>query len=589
MKSRTPGIVAVCAIAWSVVQIADAIAQQNIKSCREGSPLPSVLWPSRACLAVNFFDGGLAGFWKGRGLAGLGIMVPELFHWHLVWLAFFVVGIYAREEIAIALQRARWFVGPILALSVYWFGMRDFGGFDFSIIVDSAYRVMHGEVLYRDVYCSLAPGMFLPAAMAFSLLGIKWSSLCILNASFALVTFYWLWWLLDRLGVESPVFAALAIESCGVISISFWWYNPITSIMAAVFALSCWLRIRYDSIPVRMSLCLSMAALALTKPNTAAPMLLVGCVAVLWRDRTAILEMLGATGLACAVLLMAHIPIGSLIGDGLLISVSRAGNDPWIGWRINGITDTIRALLIVAMLLASILAQWKRIGHRMLAFGCVLTAAIAMTTNGEVKEVDTPLLIVASLIATTLPFSYTCTGTWQWQRLDYWARSLRMAAMSAAILCCFYMGESRYRVATIGEHRFHEWDQERQVEPLAFFQGFQGSPTLERTIQQAQLAARGSVFYGSRLEWMYAATGRPSPKGFPIWWDPASSFPKTLTEHFEHVWEDKHFDTLIFCRWDAPFYGPEFGEAILTDYSIDNRYSELTVFRRKKPQWTAGH
>jgi hypothetical protein len=201
-----------------------------------------------------------------------------------------------------------------------------------------------------------------------------------------------------------------------------------------------------------------------------------------------------------------------------------------------------------------------------------LAAAVAMTTNGEIKEVDMPLVIVAAIMCA---FPRACPA---------WSSRLRTAVLAAIILGSFYMGYSRYRVANIGEHRFHEWDLPRQNEPLPFFEGIQASPTLERTIRQAQVAAQGSVFYGSRLEWMYAATGRPSPEGLPVWWNPAAAFPETLTEHFEHAWIDKRFDTLIFCRWDAPFYGPEFGEIILRDYTLDNRYSELTVFRRKKPK-----
>ena len=51
----------------------------------------------------------------------------------------------------------------------------------------------------------------------------------------------WLRWLLGSL-LESQLaatFMAIVIESAAVLSLSFWWYNNVTAIVATVFLLSC--------------------------------------------------------------------------------------------------------------------------------------------------------------------------------------------------------------------------------------------------------------------------------------------------------------------------------------------------------------
>ncbi|HXI43463.1 MAG TPA: hypothetical protein VNH83_26010 [Bryobacteraceae bacterium] len=564
---RFPALAAICAIAWSVVRIADAVIAVNIKECREWSSLPLILWAGVNCVVFN---------------GGKSARVPELLHWELVTAVLIVIAVASASLVAPVIERAKWILGALMAECVYWFGMHQFGGYDFAVTVESAYRVLQGQIPYRDFFCSLPPLFFLPAAMAFRLFGVHWYALQILAAVFAFVTFYWLAWLFRKSGCEHPVLAALAIEVGSMVSLSFWWYNNVTAIVAAIFALSCfaWERAKDPHWTVRASFCASMAMLALAKPNTAALILLAGFIYVLRVDRTVIVETVLAAVIAVSALSLHGISVGNLFADYLMVATARGTSDPWIGWRINGLDDNLRAFVQVSIFLTALIAGWKSV--RWLSWVCVAVALLAMTTNGEMKEVDCALLVVAVAVS--------CH--------DGKAKRFAAMALTVLIFCGFYMGLSRYRVATIGEHRFHEYSQDEVQPPTAFFKGFYGSGTLKRTIEQAELAAHvgpkfcnkqglcvdmdaPNVFYGPRLEWMYAATGRKSPAGLPIWWDPVSAFPKETTDSIIQRWQDMQFDTLIFCRWDAPFYEVTFGRAILDGYYLDNRYSELTVFRRK--------
>jgi hypothetical protein len=66
-----------------------------------------------------------------------------------------------------------------------------------------------------------------------------------------------------------------------------------------------------------------------------------------------------------------------------------------------------------------------------------------------------------------------------------------------------------------------------------------------------------------------------------VWWDPNTSFPQSQYPALIERWKSHKFETLIFLRFDATFYNYDFGQAILSDYEPDTRYSCLTVFRRK--------
>lgn len=549
-----------------MVRIADAVIAFNIKECREVAPLPKALWLGVNCVVF-----------------GKSARVPQLLHWEIVTAVLIVIAIVSASYVSPWIEKEKWALGPAVATCVYWFGMHQFGGYDFAVTVESAYRVLQGHIPYRDFFCSLPPLFFLPAAGAFRVFGVHWYALQILAAAFACGTFYWLSWLFKKSGCEYPALAALAIEVGSMVSLSFWWYNNSTAVIATIFALSCfaWARSSPPSWSVRLSFCASMAILALGKPNTAALVLLAGFIFVLRVDRSVVVETLGAGLLAFSALALQGISVENLFADYLMIATGRGYSDPWIGWRINGLDDNLRAFVQVSLFLAALIAA--RRSARWLSWTCAAIALLAMTTNGEMKEVDCALLVVAVAVSCG-------SGI---------AKRISAMALAVLIICGFYMGLSRYRVATIGEHRFHEYNQDEVQPPTAFFKGFYGSGTLKRTIEQAELAAVAgpakfcnknglcidmdapNVFYGPRLEWMYAATGRKSPVGLPIWWDPVSAFPKETTESIIQRWQDMRFDTLIFCRWDAPFYGVTFGRAILDDYDLDTRYTELTVFRRK--------
>src|SRR5438045_7683661 len=103
----------------------------------------------------------------------------------------------------------RTLTGLILAALALSFGMRQFGGYDCSMLVEAAWRQHLGQRPYTDFPCTLPPGFFLPLRWAFATLGVSWWSLVALNAALVAVAVPLLSALLEVAGI-APCVALLA-------------------------------------------------------------------------------------------------------------------------------------------------------------------------------------------------------------------------------------------------------------------------------------------------------------------------------------------------------------------------------------------
>lgn len=126
-----------------------------------------------------------------------------------------------------------------LAAFVFHFGNQQFGGFDFSILVDTAWRQFLGQTPYTDFVSTMPAGFNLGLKYAFDLMGPSWDSQLYATAIFACASLLWNYWLLGKL-VETKLAAflmALIIECAAILTLDFWWYNNITAVTATIFFL----------------------------------------------------------------------------------------------------------------------------------------------------------------------------------------------------------------------------------------------------------------------------------------------------------------------------------------------------------------
>lgn len=124
-----------------------------------------------------------------------------------------------------------WEWGSVATMSLLAFAASAFSGsrglfaFDEAILFDGGFRVLSGQVPYRDFLIPFGPIPFLLQSMFFGLFGVNWPAFlahaALFNAAAAVIT----WWLVRRVGPEHPSVRIIAMVAAG--ATAAWFYPPV--------------------------------------------------------------------------------------------------------------------------------------------------------------------------------------------------------------------------------------------------------------------------------------------------------------------------------------------------------------------------
>jgi hypothetical protein len=485
-------------------------------------------------------------------------------------------------------------LGIALFMLILRFGMRQFGGFDHSVLVDVAWRLMQGQKPYVDFPCTLPPGFFLGAKYAFQIFGIKWRSLILVTAVFSLGLYSWALWLLLRIVAERywALLLAVTIQATSLLLVSYWWYNPITSASAANFLLSATLFWhRPDDKAARLSYSLALLLFVLMKPNIVG--IIVPLVSIVFafsrRHRTKMLSLSAIAFVAFVLFLkLNEVTLPNLLNG--YLAVARRGTS--LDQFLQDLPPVEKRLSIVAFVLTllpflvSVVAAFPRLFARCPWFGLagVLGGSYGFLTNGELKLVDLPPVLVGSfLVAAELRRN---PGHRSGALLELSPGWRRYAAALCIILVFsgFAQGLTRHRVKAIGPGAFFQYNLTRHPFPDGFFKGlYSGEVFWEVNQQIGDLLRResnASVAFGPRLQWSYVVFNKTSPPNQPIWWHPGVSFVSTDEPRYVARFLDARYDLLVLNKNDATYLPDYFLKSLAQRYTVDQSYSRLTVLRR---------
>ncbi len=476
-----------------------------------------------------------------------------------------------------------------IGLFVCYFGNKQFGGYDFSILIDTGWRLVSGQRPYADFVCTTPPGFYLGLKYAFAIFGASWNAQLYATAILGGVSFCWIFWLLSGL-MESRLAGFLltvAIECAAVLTLDFWWYNNVTAITATICFLSSLAFLKRPfSIGMQLSWIVSSALLCLMKPNVAG--LLAGGAVVLMFVATGHRVRFALLTIAGCLLALTLLGINGISPVGLFASYAAAaagrGAISNFGFREYAIFDLVRIRVCVAALSLPFLLWvprfWKTVRQRDVATAAYLllfvlapaVSILGMFTNGELKDVEWSIFLASAGVLV-----FTSTDRWRLRRFY-------VAFLCALIASDLYIGAERVRVAGIGPHLFFEWDAD--VSPgTPFFDDLRASARFHAVVEQISEVLKQNpqpVFFGPRLEFSYAVFGLGSPRHLPVWWHPGTSFRAADEPQLLAAWRGDRFATLIFLKNDYTYYSPAFLRLVEGSYAEDERYSELTVFHAKK-------
>lgn len=478
-----------------------------------------------------------------------------------------------------------------LAASIWLLGMRQFGGYDHSAMIEAGWLQLSPLVPFKDYPCTFPPLFFLGDKYALLLFGVRWSAFVLLMAVFAVLSFLFLTRQFRTLGFPAVGATGLALttELGTAVVCSYWWHNPVTSIVA-VMVFSSSLVCLAHAADWRNWVLLGVAStlLVLSKPN-AWP--IAGCVCLLYATRDTKLRTRALAAVIASVAISAVLCwLNGLNPAGVLrtySAIAETRGDPlsMIGlrdlapaergimlWSIAAIVLLFLAIVVEAR--GELLRYWREYACCAVTGGTSLAMA---SMNYELKTSDLMPLVLALAVAAFRP--------WSKRRLDGVGRVATAVVIVFFLTLSAYWSVTRERVRGIGERMFFEQVPTQEI-PTGFFAGLHSGPRLIAVLGQVEQALHKypskKVFFGPRMEFSYAAFHRDPPAGLPIWWHPGSSYPVRDFWAISRNFENSDFDVLIFLKDDytrMPF------SAVLNklrSYDRITEFSELDVYVQRK-------
>ena len=488
------------------------------------------------------------------------------------------------------------FLGISIFLSIWKFGMCQFGGFDHSVVVEVGWRLIQGQKVHVDFPCTLPVGFFLGAKYAFKMFGVRWESLIFMTAGFSLMLYAWSLWLALRVFSEKylALLLAVTIQAMSMVLVSYWWYNPITSATAALFLLSATLLWHHaEDKSARASYFCALLLIALMKPNIAGIIVPLITIVFLFSRRHRI-QILILSALAFATFIL-FLKLNDVNFSNLLkgyFAVAQRGMS--MAQFLQDLCPTERLLskatfvLAIVPALISIITNFTRMFDRCpwLGLAGIVGGSYGFLTNGEMKLVDlVPVLIGSFLVTAELRKDL---GGKDDVNLNWSSAARRYVTASCIILTIsgLAQGIMRERVFYIGLGTFFQYSLPAKIFPDGFFKGLHsGDIFLEMNQQIEELIRKepnSTIAFGPRMQWGYAVFNKPSPRYQPIWWHAGVAFAKSDEPMYVNGFFERHFDLLILNKNDVILFPDYFIHSLGYYYTIDQSYSRLTVLRRKK-------
>ena len=490
-------------------------------------------------------------------------------------------------------QALVWATAFLLAAAILKLGMIQFGGFDHSALIDMGWRIHLGQKPFRDFPCTMPPLFYLGAGWAFNAFGVSWRSLVLLTSVFSFATFLWSYFLLEKILRDrfGAWLFSLMIQVCTTVVVSYWWYNPVTTVVAVICFLSFWgLFETTEDWWGRISSVASLSLLSLAKPNIAG-LLIVGTLliglfsGVRW---TVIAIMTLSAAIALVTLAVAGInPLEVVAGYMGIAARGATLNQLFqdIGLREKILFSGVLLSLLIPWLIhpVRVFSRWNE--HRQWLALLGLTAGLyGFITNGEAKIVDVPLVFICSVLGLCfLPGKGDAD-----QRIAIlpgfrWKGYFPVLACVLVGIACA-QAVTRHRVEAIGPWMFFQHRLSDRPPTPVFFKGLRTGEIFPEVCSEVDTvlsqSGRSSVYFGPRMQWAYAAFGVKPPLGQPSWWHPGVSFPNSMESNYIKAWASKKFDTVVFFKNDMTYMSPEFREILNKDYTIDQSSPCLTVLHR---------
>jgi hypothetical protein len=465
------------------------------------------------------------------------------------------------------------------------YGMRQFGGYDLSPLIDTQWRLAGGEAPGKDFICTLpltllfalkSWGLFLPSSWR----SLLWINLLAFYLCAAVTVVYWPLSMPRR-----QRFAALVFMSLPVFVTNHLWHSTLSQYLAVAYLVA---TLRYfarngesATTPADLSMALLSGLLFFSKQNLGLPLVAMMTAALFAaavlktvdRRRTGRFITCNLAGiLGVALLYMWVLPVSPENMVATFTSV--LGRAHITRDQADALSFPIPLRISIPVLSALVFTRLNArepfIPSRDIPLAVALVAsALPMLTDWDNKYNDAPLLLLCLMLLS------------DWPRRP--ARATIIALALIVLAGAMQNGIVRQRMHMVGVGAF--W-QRAPLTPVAdgYFDGLYASPRfhdVRREIQAAlaQTKEPRAAFCGPRLEFCYMDNALPSPRGLPLWWHPGSSYPLKLEATIIQQFDTDRFTLLLFLQGDRTRMPQPILDYIESKYTRQDGFRELDVLR----------
>jgi hypothetical protein len=470
-------------------------------------------------------------------------------------------------------------------------GNRQFDGFDLSGIVDVGWRQIMGQKLFSDFICVLPVGFMLPVKYAYQIFGIAWNSITIINSSFLIITFWWMYFLFKNLKISAfqSFLLSLMTEMASVFMISYWWYNSITTVLCIIFILSALsLLASKPRWQISISYIISLSFLALSKPNIAMIIIFFVTIILITQKKSFMrIVLFSLSAVVIDVIILYSNGLNPfIVCRGYLDGVERALPTKFFAGfsfpeKVAQVFEFFFLsiccfLIIIKKNESSNFNQRKLFTQRNLILGIIILAGFYQWgTSREIAAVSFPLIFIPLFLA---------AGDYLSNSIDIIPlfKNIYYSSILFLIIIGLVFGMLRYRIELVGP--FFEATSQKTENSLYFNHCYE-SPSFNETLSEISAAikndSKSKVFFGPRLEFAYCAFKRPSPLNMPLYWFKGSSYKSSKEPEIISNWKKKSFNLVIIRRNDFMRIPQEIISYIENNYDKKEE-KQITIYTKKK-------
>ena len=486
----------------------------------------------------------------------------------------------------------------LIAITNLYLGQHEIGAYDLSSIIDAGWRLFAGQVPSRDFICTLPPSLYLFTEWAFRIFGVHWTSIfwaqSILYVLLVVLGLR-LCWILGL--VSSPHSGLLvpaiyiAAQSAPTLSVNHLYHSTTASTFAAYSLLAAFVLCqKLSPLQHREVIChltAGFAVLLLSKPNTAWFAILICAVCLCRQSRLRIPVLIcfvSAIAVDACVLSICHVgdfnafagyaglsgrAVPKMFLAGIVPDPSPQGT---ISVFLTYLALCIPLFWMAILTIRERLRIWTS-SSDLLCLGAAAVSFVGFGTNWDLKISDVaPILVGMALFAMAGPERQ---------------RRLVVPMQGASVLLIFvacWLGFGRVRMELAGDWAGPLWGEKAEIHD-AFFGDFitrQGFKIVLNEVDTVVDQSHGKrIFFGPRMEFLYAREGITSPTHLPVWWHPGSSYSLSAEPDVVKAWEEHHFDVLIFPKYDRTRIPSGIIDKLNTEYAYDGSRRLVDVFYRK--------